>query len=209
MNFKLIVIGTSFGGLEALKILISPLPKTFSIPLAVVIHRHKESDDSLVKILQKNSSLIIKEVEDKEDILPGYVYLAPANYHLLIEKKLHFASKIYPQRDDFLPNIQTYFSLSIDAPVSYARPAIDVLFETAADCYGEKLIAIILTGANQDGVNGMRKIKGRGGLNVVQEPKTALCATMPTAAIAAGITDKILSLTEIPPFLIKMCHQQG
>ncbi|KOP26406.1 chemotaxis protein [Hapalosiphon sp. MRB220] len=192
MTYKLVVIGTSLGGLEALQVILSGLPKTFPIPIAVVQHRHKSSDDTLRLLLQSYSNLIIKEAEDKEDILSGHVYLAPADYHLLIDSKDTTAA-------------QPYFSLSTDAPVTYARPSIDVLFETAADAYHQKLIGVLLTGANQDGVQGLAKIKARGGMTIVEEPESAYCSVMPAGAIALGVADKVLSLLEIPTFLVKIC----
>jgi two-component system chemotaxis response regulator CheB len=166
MTYKLIVIGTSLGGLEALQVILSGLPETFPIPIAVVQHRHKSSDDTLRLLLQNYSNLVIKEAEDKEDILAGQVYLAPADYHLLVESKSLTVS-------------QPYFSLSTDAPVTYARPSIDVLFETAAEAYNQKLIGMLLTGANQDGVQGLAKIQARGGITIVQEPESAHCSVMP------------------------------
>ncbi|BAZ66643.1 MAG: chemotaxis protein CheB [Pelatocladus maniniholoensis HA4357-MV3] len=193
MTYKLIVIGTSLGGLEALQVILSGLPETFPIPIAVVQHRHKSSDDTLRLLLQNYSNLVIKEAEDKEDILAGQVYLAPADYHLLVESKSLTVS-------------QPYFSLSTDAPVTYARPSIDVLFETAAEAYNQKLIGMLLTGANQDGVQGLAKIQARGGITIVQEPESAHCSVMPAAAIALGVADKVLSLLEIPAFLVKICN---
>jgi two-component system chemotaxis response regulator CheB len=178
----LIVIGTSLGGLQALQVILSGFSKNFSVPIAIVQHRHKSSNNNiLIDLLQEQTYLVVKEAEDKEDILPGYVYLAPADYHLLIEVG--------------------YFSLSLEAPVNYARPSIDVLFETAADSYAQQVIGILLTGANHDGVKGMTRIQARGGFNIVQEPTTALCPTMPSAAIAAGVASVILPLSDIAPFL--------
>ncbi|PLZ82447.1 chemotaxis protein CheB, partial [Fischerella thermalis WC217] len=116
MKYQIIVIGTSLGGLEALQVILLGLPKTFPVPIAVVQHRHKDSDDTLRVLLQSYTNLVVKEAEDKEEILPGWVYLAPADYHLLIESKDKTVS-------------QPYFSLSTDVPVTYARPSIDVLFE--------------------------------------------------------------------------------
>jgi two-component system chemotaxis response regulator CheB len=193
MKYQIIVIGTSLGGLEALQVILSGLPNTFPIPIAVVQHRHKTSDDTLRLLLQSYSNLVVKEAEDKEEILPGWVYLAPADYHLLIESKDQTGS-------------QPYFSLSTDAPVTYARPSIDVLFETAADAYSKKVIGVLLTGANQDGVQGLAKIKARGGMTIVEEPASAFCSTMPAAAIAFGVADKVLSLVDIPSFFVKICN---
>lgn len=193
MKYQIIVIGTSLGGLEALQVILLGLPKTFPVPIAVVQHRHKDSDDTLRVLLQSYTNLVVKEAEDKEEILPGWVYLAPADYHLLIESKDKTVS-------------QPYFSLSTDAPVTYARPSIDVLFETAADAYNQKVIGVLLTGANQDGVQGLAKIKARGGMSIVEEPESAFCSIMPAAAIASGVADQVLPLLDIPSFLVKICN---
>ncbi|WP_026732098.1 chemotaxis protein CheB [Fischerella sp. PCC 9605] len=193
MKFNLIVIGTSLGGLDALQIMLRDLPKNFPVPLAIVQHRHKASDDTLGVLLQRYSNLVVKEVEDKEEISPGCVYLAPADYHLLVESMNKAVSC-------------PYFALSTDAPVTYARPSIDVLFETAADAYAEKLIGVLLTGANQDGVQGLAKIKARGGVTIVEEPSTAFCPVMPKAAIAAGVAKIVLPLADISAFLVKICN---
>ncbi|WP_337884049.1 chemotaxis protein CheB [Fischerella thermalis] len=193
MKYQIIVIGTSLGGLEALQVILLGLPKTFPVPIAVVQHRHKDSDDTLRVLLQSYTNLVVKEAEDKEEILPGWVYLAPADYHLLIESKDKTVS-------------QPYFSLSTDVPVTYARPSIDVLFETAADAYNQKVIGVLLTGANQDGVQGLAKIKARGGMSIVEEPESAFCAIMPAAAIAFGVADQVLPLADIASFLVKICN---
>ncbi|PMB21789.1 chemotaxis protein CheB [Fischerella thermalis] len=193
MKYQIIVIGTSLGGLEALQVILLGLPKTFPVPIAVVQHRHKDSDDTLRVLLQSYTNLVVKEAEDKEEILPGWVYLAPADYHLLIESKDKTVS-------------QPYFSLSTDVPVTYARPSIDVLFETAADAYNQKVIGVLLTGANQDGVQGLAKIKARGGMSIVEEPESAFCAIMPAAAIAFGVADQVLPLVDIASFLVKICN---
>lgn len=184
--FKLVVIGTSLGGLSALKVLLSGLPANFPAAIAVVQHRHKDSEDMMSSFLRPYVALPIQEVVDKDDLLPGTVYIAPADYHLLVEVG--------------------YFTLSTDEPVSYARPSIDVLFESAADVYGKFVIGIVLTGANQDGAKGLAAIKAQGGSTIVQEPATAESATMPAAAIAAAVVDWILPLPEIAPHLINLCQ---
>lgn len=189
MAFELVVVGTSLGGLHALEVLLTGLPKGFPVSVAVVQHRHKDSENTLSFFLQQHSSLPLKEPEDKEAIVPGQVYLAPADYHLLVEPGS--------------------FALSTEAPVEYARPSIDVLFESAADAYAEKVIGVILTGANQDGAQGLAKIKAHGGLAVVQEPATAFSPTMPQAAIAAVRVDWILPLSSIAPFVVNLCQPTG
>lgn len=201
MAYELVVVGTSLGGLEALEVLLTGLPKHFSASVAVVQHRHK-NEHPLSFFLQQHSTLPLKEPEDKEAIAPGHIYLGPADYHLLVEPGS--------------------FALSTEAPVEYARPSINVLFESAADAYAEKVIGIILTGSNQDGAQGLAKIKARGGLAVVQEPATAFSRFMPEAALAklsvdataaadqVGITtarvDWILPLSEIAPLVANLCQ---
>lgn len=188
MAFEIVVVGMSLGGLRALEVLLAGLPKSFPVPVAVVQHRHKDSDDMLSRSLQPHSALPLKDAEDKEVIVPGRVYFAPADYHLLVEAGS--------------------FALSTEAPVSYARPSIDVLFESAADAYRERVIGVILTGANHDGAQGLAKIKAHGGLTVVQEPATAESRTMPDAAIAAVAIDWIMPLLDIAPFLVNL-FQEG
>ncbi|MDZ8053617.1 MAG: chemotaxis protein CheB [Aulosira sp. ZfuVER01] len=184
--FKIVVIGSSSGGLTAIKILLQNLPKDLKSPIVIVQHRHRDSCNRLGEMLQQDTSLIVREVEDKDEILSGYVYLAPADYHLLIESG--------------------YFALSIDAPVSYARPSIDVLFESAAEVYGKQVIAVILTGANEDGVQGLKMVKSHFGIAIVQEPTDAEYAVMPKAAITAVAVDWILPLKEIAKKLVYLCH---
>lgn len=186
-SYELVVVGTSLGGLRALEVLLAGLPKSFSLPVAIAQHRHKDSDETLRTFLQTQCVLPLEEVEDKEVIIPGRVYLAPADYHLLVEAGC--------------------FALSTESPVSYARPSIDVLFESAADAYGNKVIGVILTGASHDGSQGLLRIKYHGGLAIVQEPSTAESPTMPKAAIAAVAVDWILPLCDITPLLVNLCNR--
>jgi len=183
--FELIVVGTSLGGLRALEILLSGLPKSLPIPVAIVQHRYKAADNTLIALLQQHTLLQVKEPEDKEVIASGHIYIAPANYHLLVEVGS--------------------FALSTEAPVAYARPSIDVLFESAADAYAEKVVGVILTGANNDGAGGLKRIKKRGGLAIVQEPATAECSTMPAAAIETVAVNHVLPLADISSFLVSLC----
>lgn len=184
MTSEIIVIGASLGGLDALRILLSGLPSGFPVPLVIVQHRLSQAPDGLVEQLQKSSALPVSEPEDKETIYNGHVYVAPADYHLLLERGS--------------------FSLSIDAPVLCARPAIDVLFGSAADVYGNACIAIILTGASNDGAAGLALIKMAGGVTVVENPATAQCPLMPQAAISASKIDYVLGLDKIAPLLIRL-----
>lgn len=185
MPFAIVVIGTSLGGLSALRIMLQGLPGDFPVAIAIVQHRDRRSGATLSRTLQQESRLPILDVEDKEQIRPGCVYLAPADYHLLVE----------PEQ----------FSLSIDPPVSFAKPSIDVLFESAAEAYQSRAIGIVLTGANHDGAEGLAKIKARGGFTIVQDPRTAECPSMPEAAISRSLVDRILPLDQISPFLVTLC----
>ncbi|MDT5060941.1 MAG: two-component system, chemotaxis family, protein-glutamate methylesterase/glutaminase [Acidobacteriota bacterium] len=186
MAFEIVVIGASYGGLSALQILLSELSPEFSLPVVIVQHRRKDGDDGLCEYLRKRSRLPLIEPNDKEKVEPGCVYLAPRDYHLLIEKSI--------------------FALSTESPVGFARPSIDVLFESAADVYRERIIGVILTGANRDGAKGLAKIKSFGGMALVQDPESAESPAMPEAAISATAVDSILPLPEIAPFLNKLCH---
>src|SRR5215212_90092 len=184
-SFELIVVGCSLGRMRALEIVLGALPKTFAVPIAVVQHRHKASNEGLPAFLRKTSKLRVVDVDDKLWIRSGTVYLAPADYHLLVERGT--------------------FSLSVDDRVSYSRPSIDVLFESAADAYRDKVAGVVLTGSNSDGARGAKRIKTRGGFLVVQEPKTAEAPEMPQAAIDAARVDRILPLERIGPFLVELC----
>jgi len=219
-NFEIVVVGTSLGGLEALTVLLADLPKSFPLPVVIVQHRHKSSQNRLTDFLQQHSSLPITEAQDKEPIAPGRVYLAPADYHLLIESPRQWyksvpenyftespranVEPVYNSKFPLLCRGSFTFALSTEAPVCYARPSIDVLFESAADAFGEKVIGIILTGANSDGSEGLGKIKAEGGLTFVQEPDSAQCGIMPTAAIANVEVDWILPLSQIAPCLVNL-----
>jgi two-component system chemotaxis response regulator CheB len=185
MNYEAIVIGTSAGGLNALQEMLTPLPADFALPMLVVQHRLPAPDDFLAFSLNEACQLMVKEADEKEHIKSGTVYIAPPNYHLLVEQ-------------------DKTLSLSIDAKVCYSRPSIDILFETASEAYLSGLIGIILTGANNDGTAGLRKIKEKGGLTIAQNPATAESAVMPHSAISENVVDKILSLTEISSFLIQL-----
>jgi len=171
MGYEVVAIGMSQGGLQALKVLLGGLPAPFPAAVAIVQHRGKEAEDTLAGLLEKHSRLPVQEAEDKMPMVPGHVYLAPADFHLLVE-----AGR---------------FALSSEEPVWYARPSIDVLFESCADAYGERVIGVILTGANADGAKGLAAVKARGGLVIVQDPETAENRVMCDAAAAATAVDKV------------------
>ncbi len=185
-TYEIAVVGVSLGGLRAVETLLKGLPADFALPLVIVQHRSARAGENRLRvILQRHTPLRVREPMDKEAIRGGTVYLAPPDYHLLIEGDA--------------------FALSTEGPVSYARPSIDVLFCSAADSYAARSVGIILTGANQDGAQGAAYLKARGGLLVVQAPETAECAVMPQAALKAARADRILPLGEIAPFLAQLC----
>lgn len=179
--YAIAVIGTSWGGLAALRTIMDCLPGDYHLPIAIVQHRHRDSDALLARFLQDHTHLRVCEVEDKQTIDPGRVFVAPANYHLLVE--------------------QGHFSLSTEAPVRYSRPSIDVAMTSAADAYGHRTVGVVLTGANADGAAGLRRIADAGGLAVVQDPVTAEVDVMPVAAIKAVPTARVLRLDRIGSFL--------
>lgn len=187
-KYEAIATGVSAGGMEALKIMLTPLPANFPLPLIIVQHMHPYSENYLVHFLNERCRLQVKEAEEKEPILPGIIYIAPPNYHLLIES-------------------DRTFSLTVSEKVNHARPSIDVTFETAARVYRKRLIGIILTGANTDGGLGLKQIKVNGGLVIVQDPATAAVDSMPRAAIAETAVDYILPLQKIGPLLEKIASE--
>ena len=179
----LVAIGTSLGGTAALQVLLPTFPPEFPAAIALVFHRGQGSDDTLIHFLRKHCRLPVEEAQDKTPIYPGRLYFAPADYHLLVE-------------DD-------HFALSTEPPVSFARPSIDVLFESVADAFAARAVGIVLTGAGHDGAAGLAAIKRRGGLTMVQSPATAESSHMPNAALETGMVDKVLPIEEIVPFLTK------
>jgi two-component system, chemotaxis family, protein-glutamate methylesterase/glutaminase len=164
MRYDVVVIGASWGALRALRKILSDLPRTFELPLILVPHRGRDSEHLLAHLLKDCSDMPVTEVEDKDAIEPGHVYLAPSNYHLLVDDDAHF-------------------SLTTDEPVRFSRPSIDVTFESVADVYGPRSVGVVLTGANEDGSRGLRRIADRGGLAIVQDPATAESPLMPASAL--------------------------
>ena len=180
--YEIAVIGTSWGGLSALSTVLAGLPATFALPIVVVQHRSPDAVGMLAELLQSHTRLIVTEVDDKHPVVPGHVHIAPANYHLLVERG--------------------YFSLTTDAPVRYSRPSIDVTFASVADEYGRHAIGIVLTGANEDGALGLRRITDRGGYAIVQEPASAESAIMPTAALRLVPRARVAPLAQIAGELV-------
>ena len=189
-KYELLVIGCSMGGMHALQVIFGALPKDFPVPIAVVQHRYRTSNEGLPAFLRRHTPLNVVDTTDKEWIQPGTVYLAPANYHLLVQRE--------KERGEL--------SLSVDEAVAYSRPSIDVLFESAADAYGSGVIGVVLTGANADGARGAKRIKSRGGFVIAQDPATAESPAMPQAAIDTARVDRILPLDRIGPFLVELCR---
>lgn len=184
MAYEIVVVGTSWGGLAAIRQLIAGLPSTFVLPTVIVQHRHKDSANLLTSLLQDHTALCVCDAEDKAPIVPGNIYLAPADYHLLVE--------------------HGQFSLSTEEAVLFSRPSIDVTFTSVADAYGERAVGVILTGANADGSAGLRRIFDRGGLAFVQRPETAESAIMPTAAKWAVPRARVLSIPDIAAALASL-----
>ncbi len=177
-HYNAIVIGTSAGGIDALEIVLAQLPDSFVIPIMIVLHRAKRGNNFICAHFSDFCSSNVKEVEDKEMIKQGCVYVAPPDYHMMVE-------------------MDKTLSLSVDPRVNFSRPSVDVLFGTAAEVYKESLVGVIMTGANIDGSMGLKKVKQLGGLAVVQNPETAVAQMMPLSAIAATEVDHILTVEDI------------
>lgn len=184
-RYDAIVLGTSAGGFRALAALLADIPAAYPVPIIVVQHRSKSSRELFEEVLQSKCQIKIKQAEEKETVTSNVVYVAPPDYHLLIER-------------------DKTFSLSSDAPVRFSRPSIDVLFESASIAYGDKLVGIILTGANDDGTIGIGTIARRGGLTIAQNPQEAEYPFMVQAAIATKKIGYIWSLETIRNFLLQL-----
>ena len=183
-----IVIGTSAGGVEALSMVLPALPAGIRVPVFVVLHLPRGKPSLLVDIFTPKCALPVREAEDKQPINPGTVYFAPPDYHLLIDEGPALA-------------------LSADEAVHFSRPSIDVLFESAADIYGARLLGIILTGASEDGASGLDAIRRAGGCTIVQQPETAQASLMTEAALRRGPADFVLSLERIAELLRKLGYE--
>jgi two-component system chemotaxis response regulator CheB len=174
---KLVVIGASFGGLYALMQLLGALPSDFDQAVVVAQHRGHDSDDSrLANVLGRYSSLPVTDAEDKQALEPGHVYLAPPDYHLLVEGD--------------------HMALTLDEPVNWSRPSVDVLFESAAASFGDRVTAVLLSGHGHDGAAGIARVREAGGRTIVQDPGSALGASMPQAGLDAGAAE-VVALGEI------------
>lgn len=184
--FKAIVIGVSAGGMEALMSIIPKLPEDFNCPIIIVQHRSASEDDFLVEYFNRNSKIEVLEAKSNDRIEPNKIYFAPGGYHLMVE-------------EDFS------FSLSLDIPVNYAIPSIDLFFESAALAYKKKLIGVVLTGANSDGAKGLKVITDFKGIAIVEDPQTANTPTMPQSALNETPANYVLKKEEIADTLIELC----
>jgi two-component system chemotaxis response regulator CheB len=177
-NIDAVVIGASAGGVEILSVLLSVIPSGCRVSFFIVIHIPRERPSLLPELFANRCALPVREAEDKEPVQPGTVYFAPPDYHMLVDRGPALA-------------------LSGDEPVHFSRPSIDVLFDSAADIYGERLMGVILTGANQDGAEGLAAVARAGGRSVVQDPSSAAVAYLPEAALQGGPVDAVLSIEQL------------
>ena len=184
VGYDLVVVGTSWGGLAALRTFVGGLPASFHMAVTLVQHRHRDSDHLLCTLLQERTPLLVHEIEDKMPLEPGCIYVAPPNYHTLVEPG--------------------HFSLSTEAPVRFSRPSIDVTFQSAAESYGRRTIGIVLTGANDDGSDGLRYIVERGGVGLVQDPASAESAAMPAAALRAVPTALKMLIGDLVKYVVSL-----
>jgi two-component system chemotaxis response regulator CheB len=180
-----VVIGASAGAVQALTYILPALPEDYRLPLLVVVHVPSDRHNMLVPHFQAKCRVQVREAEDKEPICRGVIYFAPPDYHLLVE-------------------IDRTIALSVDAPVRFSRPSIDVLFDSAADVYGPALAGVILTGANQDGAAGLKSVGDAGGLALIENPISAYAPPMPQAALEACPIAKTMSLEAIASRLVSL-----
>ena len=182
----LVVMGASWGGLRAFERILGDLPDDFDTPIVVAQHRDDDSDDNLLtRLLNRHTGLCVIEAHDKAPIEPRSVLLSPPGYHLLVENG--------------------HLELSVDEPVQFSRPSIDVLFESAAASYGPRVVGVLLTGANADGAAGLAEIARRGGFTIVQDPETAERPEMPRAALAAMTPDVVVPLERVAAAVCGVC----
>lgn len=185
-RFDVVVVGVSAGGVDLLLDLLPRLDRDFPVPVVVCLHSGAGTTFELAAMLDDRADIRVKEAEDKEPLRPGCVYLAPGGYHLLLER-------------------EGVCSLSLDAPVRFARPSVDVLFDSAAHAYRQRAIAIVLSGANDDGAQGVRQVRAAGGTVIVQDPASAAAKDMPRAALATGAPDYVVMPAELPELLVRLC----
>jgi two-component system chemotaxis response regulator CheB len=184
-RLQLVVVGASWGGLHAIETVLSCLPADFGAAVVIAQHRQDDGrDGALEHLLDARCAMAVCEAEDKQELSPGQVVVAPAGYHLLVEPGA--------------------LSLSVDEPLHFSRPSIDILLGSAADAYGDRAAGVVLTGANADGAVGLAKIAARGGTTIVQNPATAERREMPEAALWSTPEARVLELDEIGPALVEL-----
>lgn len=184
-----VAVGASLGGLDAVRALLRNIPEDFAAPIVVAQHRMSDPEGLLVDLLAAQSRLPVSEPDDKEPIARGHVYVAPPDYHLIVERD--------------------YFALSTDEAVCHARPSIDVLFESVALSYGALAIAVVLTGSSRDGAEGARAVKAAGGKVLVQDPATAWSPVAPKAVLASTFPDAVLDIDGLATKLVALCVRPG
>lgn len=182
---KAVVIGASAGGVQALLQILPALPASYPLPVLIVVHVPPDRDNALVSLFQARCQIEVREAADKEPALPGVVYFAPSDYHLLVEK------------DGTL-------SLSSDELVNHSRPSIDVLLESSADAFGAELVGVILTGANADGARGLQAVVEVEGVAIVEDPGEAYAPTMPAASLRAAPSAKVMKVAAIASYLLSL-----
>jgi two-component system, chemotaxis family, protein-glutamate methylesterase/glutaminase len=187
MRVELVIIGASWGGLHAVGEVLSGLPRDFPAPVLVVQHRAEDADNILAGLLDRRGPLSVLDADDKAALKPGCILVAPPGYHVMVERG--------------------HVELSTEAQVHFSRPSIDVALETAARAYGEALIGVVLTGANDDGAHGLTEVRRHGGMAIVQNPEHAQRAAMPAAAIAAADPQVVSELEDIAPLLVRLAME--
>ena len=181
-TIKAVVIGASAGGVQALLQILPALPASYRLPVLIVVHVPPDRDNALVSLFQARCQIEVREAEDKEPVLPGVVYFAPSDYHLLVEK-------------------DATLSLSSDELVNHSRPSIDVLLESSADAFGPELVGVILTGANDDGARGLQAVVEAGGVAIVEDPAEAYASAMPAASLRASPSAKAMKVAAIASYV--------
>ena len=184
MRPQLVVMGASWGGLDAVGRVLATLPSDFPVPVLIVQHRSEDGDDMLAGLLGRRGALRVREAEDKADLSRPCVLIAPRGYHLLVERG--------------------HVELSTEAAVRYSRPSIDVALETAAEAYGPALVGVVMTGSNDDGARGLAAVRRSGGIAIVEDPQTAASPAMPAAALAAADPQHVAPVDEIGPLLVQV-----
>lgn len=187
-RFDVVVVGVSAGGVDLLLQVLPRLPADFAVPIVVCLHAAPGTTAELAGMLDERTRLKVVEAADKQPMRPRHVYLAPGGYHLLLER-------------------DGVFSLSVDEPVRFARPSVDVLFDSAAHAFRQRVLAVVLSGANDDGARGAARIKAAGGTVLVQDPSTAMAEDMPRAALAAVAPDRCIRPEELADVLRKLCSE--